>query len=338
MSNRYTLTANRYLPRIAILMYHSVAEVAERAKKVRNTNPAYSLSVKQFREQMEYIHKNGYKTLHLDQLLPATSLVSKKVIINPPSPLPSPSRGEGYIISPPLGVADSPGRGGDKGEGEVRGFTNDCISDNEEVISTHVPEKNLVITFDDGWADNYTNVFPILREYGLIATIFVITGSVGQSNYMNWNQLREMSEAGISIQSHTVSHKPLAQLSTAEIEYELKTSKKTIEDALGEKVNFLSLPHGVFNDKVLGMAQEAGYQAVCTSEPGYSHEYKHLPVMKRINISDQFQMGTFNKILEKNEAVIFPMLLSKKVKNMAKKVVGYDLYRRFYNRRYQGKN
>jgi peptidoglycan/xylan/chitin deacetylase (PgdA/CDA1 family) len=312
-------------------MYHSVSEVAERGKKQRSTNPAYSLSVKQFREQMEYIHKNGYKTLHLDQVLSAALLVSKKVIIKPPSPLPSPSRGEGYIISPPL-------RGGDKGEGEVRGFTNDCISDNEEVISTHVPEKSLVITFDDGWADNYTNMFPILKEYDLTATIFVITGSVGQKNYMRWNQLREMSEAGISIQSHTVSHKPLAQLSKAEIGYELEISKKTIEDHLGTQVNFLSLPHGVFNDKVMKMAQEAGYQAICTSEPRFSHEYKNLPVMKRINVSDQLPIDKFKKILEKNEAVIRPMLLSKKVKDIAKKVVGYDLYRRVYNLRYQGKS
>jgi peptidoglycan/xylan/chitin deacetylase (PgdA/CDA1 family) len=263
------------LPKIPILMYHSVSDVPERDKKVRNTNSAYSLSIKQFREQMEYIHKNGYKTLHLDQLLAENS---------------------------------------------------------------QVPEKSLVITFDDGWAYNYTNVFPRLKEYGLTATIFVVTGFVGQANYMDWNELREMSDAGISIQSHTASHKPLAQLSKKEVEYELETSKKTIEDALGKEVNCLSLPHGVFNDKVLKIAEEIGYQAVCTSEPGFSHEYKNLPVMKRINISNQFQIDTFEKILERNEAVIRPMLLAKKVKNLAKKIVGYDLYRRVFNLRYQGKN
>lgn len=265
----------RSIPRIPILMYHSVSEVAERGKKSRSTNPAYCLSVKQFREQMEYLYKNGYKTLHLNQLLDA---------------------------------------------------------------NTHVSEKSLVITFDDGWADNYTNVFPILKEYGLTATIFVITGSVGQTNYMNWSQLREMSEAGISIQSHTVSHKTLAQLSKTEVEYELETSKKTIADHLGTEVSYISMPHGSFDKRVLETAQNASYQAVCTSEPGYSHEYKNLPVMKRINISDQLQMGTFKKILEKNEAVIRPMLLSKKVKNLAKKVVGHNIYRKVYNLRYQTKN
>jgi peptidoglycan/xylan/chitin deacetylase (PgdA/CDA1 family) len=268
---------------------------------------------------MEYIHKNGYKTLHLDQVSDDRKLTCKT-----PSPLPSPTRGEGDIVAPPSGREvsnDSPPlREGDKGEGEANDFN-----------------RSLVITFDDGWADNYTNVFPILKEYGLTATVFVITGSVGQKNYMDWNQLREMSGAGISIHSHTVSHKPLAQLSKAEIEYELKTSMKTLVDELGKKVIFLSLPHGVFNDQVLKIAQDAGYHAVCTSEPGFSHEYKNLPVMKRINISDQFQIDTFERILEKNETVIRPMLLSKKMKNLAKKVVGYDLYRKVYNLRYQGK-
>jgi peptidoglycan/xylan/chitin deacetylase (PgdA/CDA1 family) len=318
-------------------MYHSVPNLKERDKKVRNTNPAYSLSVNRFREQMEYIHKNGYKTLHLDQVLDDRKLTCKT-----PSPLPSPTRGEGDVVAPPSGqevftdsppskgdiplnappwrVEDSPGRGGDKGEGEANDF-----------------DRSLVITFDDGWADNYTNVFPILKEYGLTATIFVVTGFIGQINYMGWNQLREMSGAGISIQSHTVSHKPLAQLIKSDVGYELETSKKTVEDNLGTQVNFLSLPHGVFNDNVLKMAQDAGYQAVCTSEPGYSHEYQNLPVMKRINISDQFQIDTFKKILERNEAVIRPMLLAKKVKNLAKRLIGQNNYRKIYQLRYRVK-
>jgi peptidoglycan/xylan/chitin deacetylase (PgdA/CDA1 family) len=276
---------------------------------------------------MEYIQKKGYKTLHLDQVLSLPSPLKKEDVIPAKAGI---QKVTGFRISMRVYA---------KSRSDKCGMTDSLKNTSLHInVDTHVPEKSLVITFDDGWADNYTNVFPILKAYGLTATIFVVTGFVGQPNYMDWNQLREMSEAGISIQSHTVNHKPLAQLSKAEVEYELGTSKKTIEDALGKIVKFLSLPHGVFNDQVLKIVQDAGYQAVCTSEPGYSHEYKNLPVMKRINIPDQFQLDTFKKILERKEAVIFPMLLSKKVKNLAKKVVGYDLYRKVYNLRYQGKN
>jgi len=303
------------LPKIPILMYHTVLNVQERAKKIRNTNPAYSLSVNQFREQMEYIHKDGYKTLHLDQVLSLPSPLKKEDVIPAKAGI---QKVTGFRIK--CGMTDS--------------LKNTSLHIN---VDTHVPEKSLVITFDDGWADNYTNVFPILKEYGLTATIFVITGFIGQSNYMDWAQLQKMSDAGISMQSHTVNHKPLAQLSTAEIKYELETSKKILENDLGKQVKFLSLPHGVFNDKVLKLAQEAGYQAVCTSEPGFSHEYKNLPVMKRINISNKFQSHTFKKILDRNEALIFPMLLSKKIKNLVRRAIGRDSYRKLYGLRYRSK-
>jgi peptidoglycan/xylan/chitin deacetylase (PgdA/CDA1 family) len=205
-------------------------------------------------------------------------------------------------------------------------------------VDTHVPENSLVITFDDGWADNYTNVFPILREYGLIATIFVITGSVGQSNYMNWNQLREMSEAGISIQSHTVSHKPLAQLRKAEVGYELETSKKTIEDHLGTQVNFLSLPHGVYNKQVFESAQDAGYQAVCSSEPGVAHIWKGLPFFKRINISYRYRIDLFEKIVQGDPKIVMKAFLTKKIKNIARGFLGYKIYRRIYLLKYDIKD
>lgn len=307
-------------------MYHSVLNLPGRKEGQRNTNPAYCLSLEKFREQMQYVHKNGYRTLHLDQVLDDRTLTCET-----PSPLPSPARGEGKkggppsrgeppLISPPSRVYDSPRRGGDKGEG-----------------GANIPYKSLVITFDDGWVDNYTNVFPILQEYGLTATIFVATGFIGQPNYMSWSQLGEMSAAGISIQSHTVNHRPLGTLGDEEIGRELVHSKKTIEDAIGKRVDFLSLPHGVFDGRVLKIAEESGYLAVCTSEPGYAHENRNLPVLKRINIPGRLSMDTFKKILEKNESAIRQMVVSKKVKNMAKRIVGYDLYRKVYNLRYQGK-
>jgi peptidoglycan/xylan/chitin deacetylase (PgdA/CDA1 family) len=192
-----------------------------------------------------------------------------------------------------------------------------------------------VLTFDDGLLNNYTKAFPILRKYSLTATIFVITDFVGQTKYMDWHQLREMSEAGISIQSHTVSHKPLTGLAYEQLMHELSASKKTLEDHLGKHVNFLSLPHGIFNRKVLETAQKAGYQAVCTSDPGFSHLHSSISVLKRINISDHFQIDIFKKILRKDSSVILPLLVSKKIKNLARRLLGYSNYRKLYQTKYQ---
>lgn len=145
-----------------------------------------------------------------------------------------------------------------------------------------------------------------------------------------------MSEAGLSIQSHTVSHNPLAGLNDDQLMKELSASKNSIENYLGKQVHFLSLPHGVYNEKVIEIAQDTGYQAVCTSEPGYSHAYgKGIPMFKRINVSNRFDSNEFRKILEMSPMMEMSLIASKKMKNFVKKTMGYSTYRKLYKLRYQ---
>jgi peptidoglycan/xylan/chitin deacetylase (PgdA/CDA1 family) len=206
-----------------------------------------------------------------------------------------------------------------------------------ELLDNKTPayQRSLIITFDDGWANNYTNAFPVLRKHGLSATIFVITGFVGRSDYLDWNQLREMNEEGMSIQSHTVSHKSLVGLRKYQLIYELDASKKSIEDNLGKQVDFLSVPHGMVSRKVVDMARTLGYKAVCTTEPGFSHIYGSPAIFKRINISDRCQIDTFEKIIQKNRTIIVSLVFSKKIKNLTKRVLGYNNYRKVYRLLYR---
>lgn len=196
-------------------------------------------------------------------------------------------------------------------------------------------QKRVVITFDDGWQNNYTHAFPILKEFHLAATIFVITDFVGKPNYMDWDQLREMNIQGISIQSHAASHRPLAGLSPAQIAYELEESKNTIERHLATPVDFLSAPHGVIDRRVVEIARELGYRAICTSEPGFSHSAGKPAVLKRNNISGRYAISGFGKILRKNQLSIFTAIFAKKTKNLAKELLGYDNYRKLYDFRYR---
>lgn len=249
-----------------MLMYHEVVEVEERARQVRRTNPAYTVTVGRFREQMAWLAGNGYRALSLDDLLdPACRL-----------------------------------------------------------------EKSVVITFDDGWENNYTHALPILREFGLTATIFVVTGFIGTPGYLSWDQLRELANSGVSIQSHTVSHRPLKELSDAEVVEELAASKRILEEQLGMRVDFVSMPQGSWNRRILAAARAAGYRGVCTSEPGIGHSLGTPAVFGRINIVDTCNLSLYARLVEGESTCLLSLTLQKKLKSSVKHLIGYRHYRRLY--------
>jgi peptidoglycan/xylan/chitin deacetylase (PgdA/CDA1 family) len=210
----------------------------------------------------------------------------------------------------------------------------------DELINFKNPDckKSIVITFDDGLKNNYSHAFPVLQEMNATATVFVITGFMGSSGYLTWGQLKEMDRGGITVQSHTVSHRPLLGLSRQELKTELEASKKTIEDRLGKRVEFLSLPHGRFNQNIVELAGALGYRAVCTSEPGYSHDFSSPAVIKRINVPGTWTVRKFGRIICGNSLTILPIQLSKRTKNFAKAALGFNTYRKLYELRYRIKS
>jgi peptidoglycan/xylan/chitin deacetylase (PgdA/CDA1 family) len=102
----------------------------------------------------------------------------------------------------------------------------------------------VALTFDDGHRTHYEEAFPALASRCLTATFFVTTSWIGTPGYVTWDQLREMSDAGMSIQSHTVTHPFLSELDAREVERELADSKAMIEDKLARPCVTLALPGG----------------------------------------------------------------------------------------------
>jgi peptidoglycan/xylan/chitin deacetylase (PgdA/CDA1 family) len=252
-------------------MYHQVVQDDERNRKVRRTNPAYTVTVDRFREQMGWLAENNFRTRSLDDVFDPRTLLKDSV----------------------------------------------------------------VITFDDGWADNFSHALPILREFGMSATVFVVTGFAGTPGYLDWERLREMSGCGISLQSHTVSHRPLESLDSREVAEELGTSKKVLEDRLGTPVHFVSMPQGSWNRRILDAARAAGYRGVCTSEPGFRHSLGTPAVFSRINVSDRISMASFSRIARMDQSFILPVRVSTGFKRAIRSLVGYRNYRLLYRLRYR---
>ncbi|MFA5146142.1 MAG: polysaccharide deacetylase family protein [Candidatus Omnitrophota bacterium] len=148
------------------------------------------------------------------------------------------------------------------------------------------PANTVAITFDDGYKNNYNYAYPILKKYGIPAAIFVVTGLVGEENFMDWDEVKEMSDSGIvDIESHTLSHKWLTGLGDADLERELTVSKDVLEARLGKKIRFLCYPMGGYDERVKQAARAAGYEAAFATKPkSISKSYDQYEI-KRVRIS-----------------------------------------------------
>ncbi|GLF86803.1 MULTISPECIES: polysaccharide deacetylase family protein [Bacillus] len=169
-----------------------------------------------------------------------------------------------------------------------------------QVLTTNsIPsEKYVLITFDDGYTDNYTKAFPILKQYEMKATIFMIEQSIGRPNHLTDEQMDEMMAHGISIESHTIHHLELNRLSKQQQEEELKGSKTFFDQRFSQRTRMVSYPVGRYNEETLKLAKEAGYQMAVTTEPGHAKKEQGMMSLHRVRISPGLSPESFGRLVE----------------------------------------
>lgn len=122
------------------------------------------------------------------------------------------------------------------------------------------PTRPVVLTFDDGYIDFYSIVYPILRKYKFHAVSFIPTGLIGGGYYMNWNQIKEIVSSGlVTFEDHTVTHPNLAGLKVDAVLKQMTDSKLLLQSQTGYPVNFIAYPYGTSNGSVQNAAKQAGF-------------------------------------------------------------------------------
>lgn len=103
-----------------------------------------------------------------------------------------------------------------------------------------------------------------MKKHDFVATFFIITDSVGHSAFMNWDQILQMSAAGMDIEGHTITHPKLPAVSHDQAEHEIADSKKILEHHLNKPVTVLAYPYGSYNEDVIDITKAAGYEGAAT--------------------------------------------------------------------------
>lgn len=167
--------------------------------------------------------------------------------------------------------------------------------------------RTAIITFDDGYEDLYTEVFPRFQALGLKAIVFAVPGKLGQP--MDWNpairktlmtaaQIREMHAYGFRFGSHTLSHCDLAGAAPNVMRAEITGSKARLEDILGAPVTLFSYPWGRVDARVRAAVAQAGFTAACTTEPRLHRGGDDPLLIPRLTVSEMdTPLGMASKLL-----------------------------------------
>jgi peptidoglycan/xylan/chitin deacetylase (PgdA/CDA1 family) len=174
-----------------------------------------------------------------------------------------------------------------------------------------LPERAVVITFDDGYYNFYSHAWPVLREHEFEATVFLVTGYCGKDNgwpghepangrqlLMGWPEIRELHSQGVEFGSHTVTHPDLRRLPKERIESELTDSKARIQDEVGAHVSQFAFPYGYFDSGIKAIV-EREFAGACTTKLGRVDNDSDRHELRRIEMYYFSRRPTLELIVDK---------------------------------------
>lgn len=212
------------------------------------------------------------------------------------------------------------------------GIASTTLRDEVDRPTSTIHDAKVILQFDDGAECHATTVMEVLLDAGHVGEFFVNPTNVGRPGYADWEALRAMHVAGMSIQSHGYSHAYLDKLDDGELLDELVRSKKTIEDRIGAPVTVLAAPGGRINRHVATIARKVGYRASCGSRPAYWRQPARKCIVPRIPVRASTSLEALSGFLQCEWQAIAAMQLRYHLLRGAQKVLGNANYERLRKR------
>lgn len=180
-----------------------------------------------------------------------------------------------------------------------RGITGISMEQLRERLEAGAPLDHVVVlTFDDGYADQYTYAFPLLRRYRDAATFYIVTGTLERQRHLTWAQLASMHGAGQDIAAHGLAHNDLSRMSNAQQALQIDDSVEMLEQRLHAAVTSYGYPSGRFNRMTLQLVQQAGVDFAVTTDSTYVLAPENRFEMPRLRVRSDWSVAQFGRALQ----------------------------------------
>lgn len=182
------------------------------------------------------------------------------------------------------------------------GFSTVSLYDLLNHLSTGapLPPRPVVLTFDDGYRDNYENAFPLLKKYGFTGTFFIVSDFINANRpeYMTWDMLREMADAGMSIESHSRTHPDLRGRSFQFLVWEILGPIEAITHYTGRRPHFFCYPAGKYDRDVIAVLKSVETWAAVTTNPGRRQTLDTAMTWPRMRVHGDGSLRDFARLVD----------------------------------------
>lgn len=150
--------------------------------------------------------------------------------------------------------------------------------------------RHVILTFDDGYADFYTAAYPVLKQHGWTATVYVISGRIGAQGYLTRKQILDLRDNGYEIGAHTVNHFDLTKRPAGEVLYEIQQSKLGIEKIIGDTVTSFAYPAGKYNEETIDLVKQSGLLTAVTTHEAIATRYDNPYELPRLRVDPEMTL------------------------------------------------